>query len=323
MNIVNATRADTGGQGIRLSTAINETFPGIHTSRAFTGGLNYGKIPYDILYQKKWKDKGFPDEVMDLWKAADVYHLHHSKGWMKHWPLREMNPKAGVIMHIHGRPNAKRRRAMIREVEETRNYIRVVSTPCLLYLVKDNPYRWFPHPIDFPQLEKFRKENKKDDGIFRVIHAPTVNKDTKTFLEVMKYIERRYKNVETIVIHHQPQVRAWELKSVGDIHFNALHHGMGGNIFECMVMNIPSITGDWGRRYPKTIKQMHPTNTMPFVRALTKGTLYNAVEKLILSSSLREEVITAGRLWVEKYHTFEYTAKHAIKTYEEAIALRS
>ena len=325
MNIVNAQRADTGGQAMRLSRAINETFPGVHTSCAFSGGLNYGAIPYDILYQKKWKVEGFPDEVMDIWKAADVYHLHHNMGWMQHWPLREMNSEAGIIMHVHGRPSARNALSMRKQKEEIQKVIRVVSTPGLFARVFgfDNIKRWFPAPIDIVSLKKTRRNNRKSDGIFRVTHAPTVNKNTAEFLEVMALIEQKYKHVETIVIHGQTQINAQSLKSVGDIHFDSLGHGIGSNVLECMAMGIPSIAGNWAPDYPDLIKSMHPKHVLPFLSVTEKEDLFEAIERLILDESLRRELAIAGMEWVEKYYTFKNTAELAIKTYQEAIALRS
>ena len=325
MNIVNAQRADTGGQGIRLSRAIHETFPGIHTSRMFTKAVNYGGVPVDILYQKKWGSRGFPSKIMAIWKAADVYHLHHSIGWMRHWPLREMNPKAGIIMHSHGRPSTIRARSMREEKEDIQKRIRVVSTPGLFDRIFGfkNIKRWFPAPIDIVSLKKTRRNNIKNDGIIRIVHAPTVNKNTKEFLEVMVLIEQKYKHVKTIVISRQTQINAQSLKSVGDIHFNALNHGMGSNVFECMAMGIPSITGGLVHNYTDLIKEMHPNHVLPFLHVIKKEDLFEAIETLILDEPLRKKLAVAGMEWVEKYHSFEYTATLAIKTYQEAIALRS
>ena len=325
MNIVNAVRADTGGQAIRLSGAINALYKGEHNSRTFTGGLNYGKIPYDILYKKGWKTTGFPDEVMDIWKAADVYHLHNSMGWVQHWPLNEMNPKAGIVMHTHGRPSKRNARLMRKEDAKAQKVIRVVSTPGLLNRVftYNKTARWFPAPVDIVALKRLRRNKRKSDGIIRVVHAPTVNKNTKEFLTVMELIKHKHKKVETVVISRQSQVNAISLKAVGTIHFNCLHHGMGSNVFECMAMSIPSITGNWDTNYPDLIKELHPDHVLPYVDVTIKEDLFDAIDELIIDDSLRSELVTAGLRWVEKYHSFENTTALAIKTYEEAIELRS
>lgn len=325
MNIVNAQKADTGGQGINLSRAIHQIYPGIHTSRMFTGKLNYCDTPYDILYQNKWKIEGFPAEVMDIWKSADVYHLHNSRGWMGQWPLRAMNPKAGVIIHIHGRPSSKNSKAMREGNEKAQGIIRVVSTPCLLNRVfsTNRTERWFPAPIDIVRIKKLRRGGRKNDGIIRVVHAPTVHKNTREFLEVMKLIEQKYSHVKTIVITKQTQAKAIKLKTVGTIHFNALGMGMGNNVFECMAMGIPSITGNWDPTYPDLIRELHPNHVLPYINVTEKKDLFDAIERLILDEPLRAELAAAGLVWVEKYHSFENTTALAIKTYQEAIDMRS
>ncbi len=327
MNIVNAVKADTGGQAIRLSGAINALYKGEHTSRTFTSQLNYGRIPYDILYRRsgRWIAKGFPDGALNIWKAADVYHLHNSMGWMRQWPLREMNPESGIIMHSHGRPSARVSKAMRMEEGKKQRGIRVVSTPGLLDMIfgYNKIERWFPAPMDIPALKKLRIDKRKDDGIIRVVHAPTVNKNTREFLEVMEAIEHKHKNVETIVISRQTQVNAISLKAVGTIHFNCLQHGMGSNVFECMAMGIPSITGNHYAGYPDLVKELHPDHVLPYVNVTAQEDLFDAIDELIVNESLRTELIAAGLRWVEKYHTFEYTTALAIKTYKEAIALRS
>lgn len=331
MKIVNAVRADTGGHAIRLSHAINSLYKGEHTSRAFTSGLNYGRIPFDILYKNEWKGNHFPDEVIDIWEAADIYHLHNSRYWVRKWPLSRINPKSGVIMQSHGRPPLVVNEDVLAERQKVEKFVRVVSTPGLLYRIfgydryyaENKADHWFPIPINISAMKRLRRHKRKKDGIIRVVHAPTVNKNTKEFLEVMKLIEQKYKNVQTIVIRKQTQVNAINLKAVGAIHFNALRHGMGSNVFECMAMGIPSITGNWDPRYPNLIKELHPDHVLPYINVTKKEDLFEAIERLIVDESLRRELAIAGMVWVEKYHTFKYTAELAIKTYKEAIALRS
>jgi glycosyltransferase involved in cell wall biosynthesis len=113
------------------------------------------------------------------------------------------------------------------------------------------------------------------------------------------------------------------MKTVGTIHFNALHHGMGSGVFECMAMGIPSITGNYDPTYPNLIKEMHPNHVLPFLSVTKKEDLFEAIEALILDESLRLKLAKAGMEWVEKYHSFEYTTALAIKTYQEAIELRN
>jgi len=328
LKIINATRADTGGQTEKLSHVINTMPDAKHSSRACVIEKNYMNFSADILYNQKWKTEGYPEWFLDLWKKADVYHFHHRMDVMRLWPLKYNNPKAGVLMHIHGRPNKDRTPKLLAESDQKNKIIRVVSTPSLLPIVFYQKHRWFPIPLDFQLIKQLRKDNKKDDGLFRVAHAPTVDKDTDLFLEVMKQIQQKYDFVRTVLVQKQAYTKCLHMKASADLYFNSIQHGPGSNTFEAMIMEQPVIAGCVSQNHrhvkgsiTKRIFKELNDGELPFITA-TEDTLFEVIEELILNVKLREELIRQGKNYVYKYHTYKYTAELAIRTYKQAIELR-
>ncbi len=145
---------------------------------------------------------------------------------------------------------------------------------------------------------------------------------------MMKLIKQKHKHVKTILVQRQTHIDCLQMKAVGDIYFDSLRGGPGNNGFESMVMGMPVIAGcnDHSHPFVKgvwTIEAYKRLNKdLPFITA-TPNTLFDVIEKLILTPSLRQHLIELGTLHVNKYHTFKYTAEHAIKTYQEAIKMRN
>jgi glycosyltransferase involved in cell wall biosynthesis len=315
MRIVNVNPVDTGGQVARLSGMINEHTK--HESRGFVKGLNYIRYPTDVLYKPGWKV--MPGWIKQYWATADVIHVHNKYVYAKGWS--RPNPKAGWVMHQHGRMPTKVRPARFRE-DKNRRAVRVVSTINLLPYVNDNVKRWFPTPVDLPYMTTVRKEFRKDHDTIRIIHSPTQRKlkHTDLFIKTASRLREKHRNIEIVLVERKTYERVQQIRANTDICFDQLLLQYGSNGIEAMAMGIPVIAGCVGAQGTSDrIRDI--TGVCPYINATEKN-LYDKLETLILDESLRKEYGRIGYDYVRKWHSPPYVTNLAVKTYKEAIDLR-
>lgn len=320
LKIVNVSRKDTGNQCLKLSKAINGTFPGKHESRAFSRvGPTFTGFEQDVLWSPHWKKQGIPSWIVDYFHTANVIHRHAFWSWSKGWP--PINRRAGRVLNQHGRFGQEYSREEIWEEDDRYRQIRVVSTLNLLDWVKGRRDRWLPPPMDIDKISAIvRKHRKKKKDEVVVAHAPTLRrlKGTDLFLEVMKDICARYKNVRVLLIEGRKHTEALALRVNADIYYDQLLLQYGTAGLEAMVMGQPVVAGCEDR----TWAVMEDMFTIPpFVKA-TRLSLSEVIEELILEEEYRKYMGEVGRAYVRKYHCFENVAKIAIDLYREAIACR-
>ena len=316
MNIVNVTGQDTGHQSYLLSRAINECTP--HQSISFVRKAPLG-WPSDVLYRDEWKRP--PDWICDYWKSADVIHVHR---WSRksHW----CKPKKGNgwVYHQHGLQLNMRLRQANFDADKKHNALRVVSTLNLMPFVDWNIERWFPRPIyTFARNMHMRT---KSDGPLLICHSPTVvsrahrrRKGTDIFIDVMERLQQRYDVLYELVsgvLHEEVMVR----KARADILFDQLSPCFGTNALEAWALGIPVIAGPNDETH--AFFQEH-LGEAPYVRAWDEGSLYAALERLIVDREYRLRMADIGWAYVNKYHNPSYCAEVAIRAYREAIKLQN
>jgi len=316
MKIVNINSTDTGGQCWRLSSAINKVYNGIHKSRWFLKETNYLQYPVDVLWKENNK---YALWVAKFFETADVVHVHanwrRASGWFS------FKERIGKIVHQHGRmgDDFKYQIPEILEKDKGAKQIRVVSTINLLAYVEFDLNRWFPTPIDMDWLSIIKRKNREPHDTIRIIHSPTMRKlkDTDLFISVMGQLQKKYDFVEMILVEGVSNVECLIKKAKCDICFDQilLQHGTSG--LESMAMGQPVVAG-CNYEVAGMIKEV--VGYLPFIRA-SENDLYEVLESLILSQQERLRWGKIGYDYVKKWHSFEYTAAHAIKTYEESILL--
>jgi glycosyltransferase involved in cell wall biosynthesis len=322
VKICNVNNRDTGNQCYRLSKAINETFPEVHESHAFIMTRGYTQFPVDVQYRGEWARKKFPKWIREFWEGADVVHRHGRWHRGNGWPAPKKKD-VGKILHQHGRWDPSTTLASIEAEDQQRRQIRVVSTISLLPWVRYNPERWFPTPIDLDRLDTIKEKygEKPEEWKEKIVvsHSPTLRrlKNTEHFLRMMKRIKARNPKVELLLIERKTYANCLVTKACADICFDQLLLQHGTNGLEAMAFGQPVVAGSIRHKWvlPK-IKEI--CGWIPFVNA-TERTLMGVLEELINEPELRKWWGLVGRAYVEKWHSHEFTAKRAIKTYEEAI----
>lgn len=314
MRIVNVNSQDTGNQCFKLSKAINETFPGLHESRAFTGQPSSIAFEQDVAMDKRWQSTAFPKWITEYWLSADVIHRHAKWKRSAGWPPASLT--AGRIIHQHGRYGSAIKLKAIQEADKRLKQIRVVSTLNLLAWVNNNFKRWFPPPMDIVRLDKIKRECQKTKDRLIIAHSPTQRerKHTNYFLYVMKEIRKKYPKVQVCLIEGKTHAECLRLRANADICYDQLLLQYGTSGLEAMTMGQPVIAGCADALYEK---MTHFFGTPPFVRA-TKETLFTTIERLIIDEQLRTHMGKVGRNYIETYHSFKHTAELAIDTYKEA-----
>jgi glycosyltransferase involved in cell wall biosynthesis len=302
-----------------LSKAINETYDGEHESRAFVKKRpTFTDFPIDILLQHKWRNNNLPPWIKEYWETADVVHRHAFWHWANGWAVQP--PGAGRILHQHGRFDRSTKAKDIWASDQQRGQLRIVSTISLLPWVHNDPELWFPPPMDIKRLDAIKAEHRKETDRVVVMHSPTHRgrKNTTLFLHVMKEIRKKHKNVQVVLMEGKTNVECLQARANADICFDQLLLQYGTSGLEAMTMGQPVIAGckDWTYDNIKKI-----VGVPPFVRA-ERGTLFEVIDKLVSDRPYREYIGAVGRAYIEKFHSFENTARIAIETYERAIEMR-
>jgi hypothetical protein len=306
---------DTGNQCYKLSKAINETFTGVHESRAFTRKQGYTKFPYDVQRRLVWAKEGFPDWIVKYWATCDIVHKHGKPGWEMGWP--KANPHAGVLFHQHGRFGPGIKPEVIWAHDRERKQLRVVSTINLLSWVNNRIDRWFPPPMDIEWIDSLKTEAKKTYSTIRIVHTPTHRgrKHTELFLNVCKELRKKYRQVEPVIVESKTHEECMKIRATADIVYDQLLLQYGTSGLEGMALGVPVVAGCADSTWAKMVQTFA---TPPFVRANPK-TLFKVLSDLIESWEMREDYGEIGRKYIEEYHSFRNTAELAIKTYLEAI----
>lgn len=168
-----------------------------------------------------------------------------------------------------------------------------------LGLKKDLHYIFYPYdPSELPG-----KQDRKDDKIV-IVHSPTNRryKGTELILEVIKKIQKDFRNIEFTLCENMPRQRVLEIKAASDICIDQVGGSMGGTGYgkagiETLAMGIPVITN-----MTKEYRDWLPEN--PFSVANNAEELYRVLAGLIEDAALRKALGTAGKVWVEKFHGF-------------------
>ncbi|HEY5615049.1 MAG TPA: glycosyltransferase [Bacteroidota bacterium] len=165
-------------------------------------------------------------------------------------------------------------------------------------------------PFDASLYSVHSTEHKR----LRIVHSPSNRsaKGTELILPVIERV-RKVRDVEFVLIEGKPHDEVVRIKQECDIAIEQVGNyggtGYGRNSLETLAMGIPTIT----EMTPDYVAWL-PEN--PFILA-TQETLFERLIELIDTPDLRKQKALHGRIWVEKYHSFEAVNSRLTQLYRE------
>jgi glycosyltransferase involved in cell wall biosynthesis len=168
--------------------------------------------------------------------------------------------------------------------------------------------------IYFPFDDKDYRIRHRNNSKIKIIHSPTNRKfkGTDKILEVIKEIDG-IRQIEFILVENMDRTKVLEIKSQCDLAIDQVGGELGGsgygkNSIENLSMGVPTFT-EFTDEYLMFIKEN------PFIHS-TIDTLKENMLVLIDNQILRNEIAIKGRLWVEKFHSYESVNTMLQKYYE-------
>lgn len=320
MNILLIGNFDPAGLMISLKGALN-AIPGC-SCRSMVLSPSFYNYPKDIVI----------DEVRDdfeltryLLEKADLLCFVHSD-WDSTFPFgpikwRDYLPgKKVVVMIVSSTFNHNPRLS----VEKYRQMGVTAISTCARFLTpfQGRGCKLIPIPMrdilkDPKYKEIFVKYNKCSDKV-RVLHAPTdeLGKNTQLFIQVMKKLQRRYANVEMVLMRGKSHREAVEATWNSDIVFGDIYiEGYWGrSVWEALMLSKPALA--YLDQLCKEGWRSLGVPELPVVE-VNPNNLGEKIAELIEDASLREEIGVKGRRWFEQYYDERKLAENMINYFQE------
>jgi len=309
------TENDPAGMGIAFTNAINRYTE--HACRLITTTTRYNFGTEKDLHVPVLDEEGF-GEISELLKKADILHFHLlADENTELGPVRAKEFIAGkaILHHHHGHPDFRSHPDKYREKYHRLKRRVLVSTPDLLKLLPEAV--WQPNlvPINAPN---YRPRSIETEKRVRVCQAPTRKdlKNTAEFEVIMASLERKYGNVEGIVIANTRHEECLRIKQRCDIHFDHMQGYYGVSSLESLSQGKPVIAGldEWNLKH---IREFIGCEDVPWVIARNRDELEDRIEKLIGDGVLRNSIGMKSRRFMEQNWTEQQVLNILLRVYEE------
>jgi len=300
MNILYLSFMDFGGQGYVLYKGVNDFTP--HKARHLVIERSYLDFPYDV-----WFPFADAEEVKEIIENTDFFHFKSGIiVRLGRISLENVLRKNNMLVHWSGSV-ARNNLAWILKLWLRDGIVSVCwADPTIREEIGSNFS--IPYLIDFRDLPK----PKRDPNKVRVCHAPTDRKQkgTQIFLKVMKEIEEKHPEVETVLIEKTPWRECLKIKSTCDITFDQISpYGLYGcSGIESMALGQPvvcSLSNYFLAMYPDC----------PVVRATEKN-LKSVLEELVTDEDLRKYIGKKGIEFCRRVHGLEENINRWIYLYK-------
>ncbi len=225
----------------------------------------------------------------------DIYHFDGGMDLFRDLRFAKELKKRGkkIVTCYYG--SDLRTRGIFQELDEMSDLNLTVEFDHLS-IHKNINYIFFPFDVSGYEIKK--RSNKK----LKIIHSPTNRKfkGTDKILSVISEIEKE-RQIEFILLENMERGKVLEIKSQCDLAIDQVGGEMGGsgygkNSIENLSMGVPTFT-EFTDEYLMFIKEN------PFIHS-TIHTLKDKLLKIIDNEILRNEYAIKGRLWVEKFHSY-------------------
>ena len=184
----------------------------------------------------------------------------------------------------------------------------LVSTPNLLEI--DRSFLLSPQVIDIDYWKTNKKPLSNEDGIIRIVHAPSnkLKKGTNSLENAVASLQNKGYKIELILAEKIDSKLMKALYEKADIGVDQLYYGWHGKVScELMALEKPVIC---------YIDEKYNTHNrdLPFVNA-TIYTLEERIEELLLDKKLRHAIGEKSRTYVETYHDVNKEADNLLRMY--------
>ncbi len=311
------TDNDPAGMGIAFTRAINRYSP--HTCRLITTAEKYGFDFATDIHLPDIEDDDF-GEVEQLLQDADLIHFHVLRDENSHLgPLVIRDYTAGkpILHHHHGHPDYLINVATYNEKYRRLQRRVIVSTPDLLQVAEDAV--WVPNmvPLTDPLLLPRYDATLPRTGI-KICQAPTrkFDKHSDEFRQVMKRLQQRHPQVETVMIEKTPYRQCLRIKRGCHVVFDHMRGWFGISSLESLSQGKPVLAGldEWNQA---CIKRFTGADNLPWVVVQDAGQLETALDTLIVDADRRDAVGRASRRFMETYWTEQQILKVLFDVYEK------
>jgi hypothetical protein len=314
MNIVMITENDPAGMGIAFTNAINHWTE--HTCRLMTTTTKYNFNFEKDIHIPDLDDDGF-QEIVDILSNADLIHFHIlADENMELGPVKVKDYIKGkeILHHHHGHPDFRAHPETYREKYRQLKRKVLVSTPDLLRLMPEA--RWQPNlvPINDPS---YVPVSSNGNGTVRICHCPTRRdlKNTEEFENVISSLQKKYRNVERVIVQHTSHRACLKTKQACNIHFDHMQGYFGVSSLEGLSQGKAVIAGldEWNVEH---IKGFTRSDTVPWMIARDPGELQIALQTLIEDTTYRKQLGGNSRRFMESYWTECLVLKQLFHIYQ-------
>ncbi len=195
----------------------------------------------------------------------------------------------------------KRNRAIVKQADG----IVLHDDELIPYLPEPHaPVYGVPLRVDIRRFTPTYPEEKKAGDRIRIVHAPSRRgiKGTPVILEAMERLEKKYPEIEFVLVEGKTQEEAFRIYQTADIIVDQVYVGTYGVFaIEAMAMGKPVVCYIDDRLWD------HFPEELPVVSA-DRDSVEAAIEDLVLDSRKRHDIGVLGRRYVETYHDFRAVA---------------
>jgi hypothetical protein len=208
--------------------------------------------------------------------------------------LREKNRGASVSKPPLSRPDQKRKLSKWLRYAD----LVLVSEPDLFAVVPTATLS--PQVIDITYWAPTRRPLSEQDGIIRIVHAPSSRRKKGTdFIEQsVEELKRKGYNVELVLAEKLPHHKIRELYEISDIGIDQVLYGWHGKVsVELMALGKPVLC-----YIDPELQRYRPD--LPIVN-VTPATLVSELERLIVDEGLRKKIGAQSQVYAATYHDVE------------------
>lgn len=184
----------------------------------------------------------------------------------------------------------------------------LVSEPDLFAVVPSATLS--PQVIDMNYWKRTRAPLSEQDGIIRIVHAPSSRRKKGTdFIEksILELRERGY-NIQLILAEKMAHHKIKEMYEISDIGIDQVLYGWHGKVsVELMALGKPVLC-----YIDPNLMKYRPD--LPIVN-VTPATLTAELERLIVDKNRREEIGSKSKLYAAKYHDVERVVDELFELY--------